>query len=68
MKFLKSKNIETMIHYPIPPHKQMAYSDLNKLSFPSTEKIHDEVVSLPIGPHLDTEDIQYVAEQINLFT
>lgn len=67
MKFLESKEIQTMIHYPIPPHKQAAYSNLNKLSFPITEKIHDEVVSLPIGPHLEVEDIKYISDQINLY-
>jgi len=52
-KFIKHMNdagIETGIHYPVAPHKQGAYSELNDMSFPTTENIHEEIVSLPISP------------------
>jgi len=53
---LKEYNIQTLIHYPIPPHKQKAYSDLNfSLKLPISEKLSNEVLSLPIGTHLTDE-------------
>jgi dTDP-4-amino-4,6-dideoxygalactose transaminase len=64
-KFLADKGIQTLIHYPIPPHKQGAYTDLNTLSFEITEKIHKEVLSLPISPVMKLEDVQLVTELIN---
>ncbi|AEF81177.1 DegT/DnrJ/EryC1/StrS family aminotransferase [Leadbettera azotonutricia] len=48
--YLQEKGIETIIHYPIPPHKQDAYKEWNQLSYPITEKIHAEELSLPSGP------------------
>ncbi|EIH1243432.1 DegT/DnrJ/EryC1/StrS family aminotransferase, partial [Escherichia coli] len=55
------------IHYPIPPHKQLAYSEYNHLSFPLTEAVHKNVLSLPIGPTMTEKEINYVIEQINEF-
>ena len=52
VKFLNKNNIETIQHYPIAPHKQKAFKELSKKSFPVSERIHKEVTSLPIGPHL----------------
>lgn len=49
-KYLNDHGIQTMIHYPIPPHKQKAYKEWNNLKFPITEKIHKQVLSLPISP------------------
>lgn len=49
---LRIAGVQTLIHYPIPPHKQLAYKEMNQLSFPISEKIHSEVLSLPMGPHL----------------
>jgi len=66
-KFLKDQNIETSIHYPIPPHKQKAYKELNNLSFPVTEKIHDEVLSLPISPVISHEDVERIVMAVNAF-
>lgn len=66
-EYLKEHNIGTVIHYPIPPHKQDAYSEWNNLSFPITEKIHREVLSLPISPVMSVEQIKYVVEIINQF-
>ena len=64
-EFLKQKNIQTLIHYPVPPHKQKAYKELNNLEYPITEKIHKEVLSLPISPVLNRDEIEYVIKSIN---
>lgn len=64
---LAKSDIQTLIHYPIPPHKQQAYSNWNDQSYPITESIHEEVLSLPIGPHLSISDIQTIVERINEF-
>lgn len=65
--FLKENNIETLIHYPIPPHRQLAYSELNQLSLPITEKIHNEVLSLPMDPVLSNDDIAHIVSTLNKF-
>ncbi len=54
-----------MIHYPIPPHKQKAFESWNQLSFPITEKIHNEVLSLPLHPFLNTNEVNLIIELIN---
>jgi dTDP-4-amino-4,6-dideoxygalactose transaminase len=68
--YLKLNYIDSLIHYPVPPHLQPAYDDmsLSKGSFPISEKIHDEVLSLPISPHIDTESIQKVIMAVNRFS
>ena len=66
-RFLMDKGIQTLIHYPIPPHKQQAYVSWNNLSFPITERIHNEVLSLPISPVLEIEDIKKVVRIVNSF-
>lgn len=68
--YLKSKGIETLIHYPVPPNLQKAYKelDLPSGSYPITEVIHEEILSLPIGPHLSDSDAMFVSEQIKYFT
>ncbi|HBT86662.1 MAG: DegT/DnrJ/EryC1/StrS family aminotransferase [Fermentimonas sp.] len=66
-KYLIDSGIQTIIHYPIPPHKQNAYSEWNNLSFPITEKIHDEVLSLPISQVITNEEAKKVVEVINSF-
>ena len=58
--YLTEKGVQTLIHYPIPPHKQEAYKDWNNLSFPITEQIHDEVLSLPISPVMSDEEVSHV--------
>ena len=65
---LQKAGIQTVIHYPIPPHKQQAYADLNTQSFPITEAIHQQVLSLPISPVMSSEQIQKVVEACNEFT
>lgn len=57
-KYLSDNGIQTLIHYPIPPHKQGAYKEWNSLSFPITEKIHEEVVSLPISPVMNLNEVK----------
>jgi dTDP-4-amino-4,6-dideoxygalactose transaminase len=61
---LNQNGIETLIHYPIPPHKQLAYRRWNKIHLPVTEKIHDEVLSLPISPVLEERHIEHVVKTI----
>jgi dTDP-4-amino-4,6-dideoxygalactose transaminase len=67
MNFLNDKGIQTLIHYPIPPHKQEAFSQLNHLSFPITEQIHNEVLSLPISPVQTVNDTNFVIEILNQY-
>lgn len=59
---LLDKGIHTLIHYPIPPHQQKAYQDLQPYSLPISERIHREVLSLPIGPHLSAEQMHAVSD------
>jgi dTDP-4-amino-4,6-dideoxygalactose transaminase len=64
-EYLFDRGIQTMIHYPIPPHKQQAYEEFNKYSLPVAEKIHEEVLSLPIYHLLTTHMQQYIIDKIN---
>ncbi len=66
-KYLLDNNIQTLIHYPIPPHKQRAYIEWNNLDFSITEKIHNEVLSLPISGVQSLEDSKKIVEVINDF-
>jgi len=66
-EYLTQHNIQTVIHYPIPPHKQKAFLEWNNLSFPITEKIHNEVLSLPISPVLTDEEITFIIEILNQY-
>ncbi|WP_281240347.1 DegT/DnrJ/EryC1/StrS family aminotransferase [Flavobacterium praedii] len=66
-KYLAKNNIETMIHYPIPPHQQKAMESWNDLSFPITEKIHREVLSLPISPVLTMDEVSYFVTILNKY-
>mgnify|MGYP003111556912 CR=1 FL=1 len=65
--FMEKNGVQTLIHYPIPPHKQKAYTNFNNQSFPITEKIHEEVLSLPLSPVMDGKEIISVVEIINNF-
>jgi dTDP-4-amino-4,6-dideoxygalactose transaminase len=66
-RYLEENGIQTIIHYPIPPHKQECYKEWNKLSFPVTEQIHKEELSLPMSPVMSNEEVKTVVEKINLF-
>jgi dTDP-4-amino-4,6-dideoxygalactose transaminase len=65
--YLVENNIETMIHYPIPPHQQKAFELWNNLSFPITEKVHNEVLSLPIGPVMTMDEVSFVVTILNKY-
>ena len=67
-QFLTGHGIQSLIHYPIPPHQQQAYRQWNQLSFPITEQIHQEVLSLPISPVMTGEEVSTVVNAINLFS
>lgn len=67
-KHLEANGVQTIIHYPIPPHRQQAYRQWNQMSFPVTEKIHNEVLSLPISPVMTDEEMQTVVKAVNLFS
>ncbi|MEI6595915.1 MAG: DegT/DnrJ/EryC1/StrS family aminotransferase [Bacteroidota bacterium] len=66
-QYLTDKGIQTLIHYPIPPHHQLAYKEFHNLSFPITEQIHHEVLSLPISPVLTESEVDYIISRINEF-
>ncbi len=64
-KYLEENNIQTIIHYPTPPHKQGAYQEWNNLSYPISEEIHRTVISLPISPVMTDDEVERVTEVIN---
>lgn len=65
--YLNQKGVETLIYYPIPPHKQEAYREWNNLSFPITEKIHREIISLPCNPCLTDGQIEQIVDIVNSY-
>lgn len=65
--YLQENGVQTIIHYPIPPHKQLCYKEWNGMSLPVTEAIHARELSLPIGPAISIEDADRVVEIINNF-
>lgn len=66
-QYLSDEGVQTMIHYPIPPHKQMCYLAMNQNSFPITEKIHEEELSLPMSPVIEPKEVELIVEIINNF-
>ena len=66
--YLLDNQIQTLIHYPVAPHKQKAYKEWNNFKLPITELIHQEVLSLPISPVLSDNQIEYVVNVINRFS
>lgn len=64
-KYLEQNEIQTAIHYPIPPHKQLCYKEWNNLSYPITEQIHNEELSLPMSPVISQEECEKIVEIIN---
>lgn len=64
-KYLAENNVQTIIHYPIPPHKQECYREWNNLSFPVTEQIHKEELSLPMSPVMTMEEVDFVVTVLN---
>jgi dTDP-4-amino-4,6-dideoxygalactose transaminase len=64
---MQARGIQCQVHYPVPPHRQPAYPGLHGLQLPLTERLHDEVLSLPIGPTLTEDDADRVIEACNSF-
>lgn len=67
LNYLHNNNIQATIHYPIPPHKQLAYKEFNNLELPITEMIHKEVLSLPISHVLEEEEVIHIISALNSF-
>lgn len=66
-EYLTNNGVQTVIHYPIPPHKQECYKEWNDQSYPITEQIHNEELSLPISPTLHPDEFKEVVRLVNLF-
>lgn len=68
-EYLRRQRIGTLIHYPVPPHRQDAYREMGMLegTLPLTERIHREVLSLPMGPHLTAEQVESVVQAVHEF-
>lgn len=64
-QYLSENGIQTLIHYPTPPHKQPAYAEWNARSYPITEKIHREILSLPMSPVMTEEEVRFVVDTMN---
>lgn len=67
--YLKENGIDCLIHYPVPPYSQVAYKEMNhiKEKFPITNRLSDEIVSIPIGQHLTQQEIEYICRTINVY-
>lgn len=65
--YLTEKGIQTLIHYPIPPHLQECYKEMKTQSFPITERLSKEILSLPISPVMNRSEIDYVINTVNCF-
>lgn len=66
-QYLFDNGVQTLIHYPVPPHKQECYKEMNQISLPVTENIHACELSLPISPVLTLEEAERIVELINCF-
>lgn len=67
-EYLRDNDIQTMIHYPIPPHKQAAYSEWNNMVLPVTEQIHDQVLSLPMSQVMEEAEYLEVVRVLNAYS
>lgn len=67
IKHLNNSGVQGLIHYPIPPHKQQAYSELSSLQLPITEYMHDTVISIPISPVMSEYQVTEVINILNNF-
>jgi dTDP-4-amino-4,6-dideoxygalactose transaminase len=65
--YLLDNGVQTLVHYPIPPHKQKCYKEMNDQTYVLTEKIHSEVISLPISPVMSNEEVSGIVDLINRF-
>jgi dTDP-4-amino-4,6-dideoxygalactose transaminase len=66
--YLTDNGVETLIHYPTPPHLQTAYKEWESESFPISEEIHEQVLSLPISPVLSSDEVDSIVRLVNCFT
>jgi len=66
-QYLKDNGIETMIHYPIPPHQQEAYKEWSEQHYPITEFIHHQELSLPCNPTMTDEEVYQIIDSINMY-
>ncbi len=66
-QYLKDNGIETMIHYPIPPHQQQAYKEWNERHYPITEFIHQQELSLPCNPAMTDEEVYQIIDSLNIY-
>lgn len=64
-RYLAEKGVQTLIHYPIPPHHQAAYQEWMNDTYPLSETVHEQVLSLPMGSHLTQDNIKYVAAALS---
>lgn len=64
-EYLTENGVQTLIHYPIPPHRQECYKEFSHYNLPITEKIHDEILSIPISPVMEDFEIARVVEVLN---
>ena len=67
-EYLTANDIQTVIHYPIPPHRQEAYKELAGMSFPLSEKIHNEIISIPISPVMAEAEYKTVCRVLNAYS
>ena len=65
LKYLGEIDIQTLIHYPLPPHKQVCYTEYHYLNFPVAERIHNQELSLPISPVMEIEEAMRVVDALN---
>ncbi|WP_019002909.1 DegT/DnrJ/EryC1/StrS family aminotransferase [Succinimonas amylolytica] len=65
MKYLSDNNVQSLIHYPVPPHQQLAYAEYSDYSLPLTEMIHNEVLSIPISPVLEDNEVDHIVDVLN---
>ena len=66
-KYFTDNDVQTLIHYPIPPHKQLAYKEWRHITLPLTESIHNQVLSLPMSPLMNETEAEFVVKMINRF-
>lgn len=66
-KYLEENGVQTLIHYPVPPHKQACYQELSQLDLPITEKIHYEILSLPVSPVISDKELEVIVEILNSY-
>ncbi|GHV30766.1 aminotransferase [Bacteroidia bacterium] len=69
LDYLKTHEVQALIHYPVPPHKQVAYKneDWSARPFPVTEKIHKEVLTLPVSPVMEVKEVKQIVELLNQY-